>query len=200
MARADSPPPRSDPAPEDDAAVFRAEMGDVRPLAASDKVALRPEPKAPLPLQHQRDELHALAESFNAQPTIDDEQGDASTFLRPGLSRQVLRRLRGGHWVAQDELDLHGYTAAEAKPRLADFLSQALRGGARCVRVIHGKGLRSAAEREPVLRNKVRLWLSQREDVLAYCEARPADGGSGALMLLLRAPRAKGSAQADNEE
>jgi DNA-nicking Smr family endonuclease len=71
---------------------------------------------------------------------------------------------------------------------VAEFLAQALRMGARCVRIIHGKGLRNVNEREPVLKNKVRLWLSQREDVLAYVEARPADGGGGAVVVLLRAP------------
>jgi DNA-nicking Smr family endonuclease len=118
-----------------------------------------------------------------------EEKGDASSFLRSGLSRQVLRRLRSGHWVVQHELDLHGHTTVEAKSRLVEFLALALRRGARCVRIIHGKGLRSLNEREPVLKNKVRLWLSQREDVLAYTEARPADGGSGAVIVLMRAPK-----------
>jgi DNA-nicking Smr family endonuclease len=178
---------------EDAAAVFRDSVGSVRPVAKSGRVLLRPAAKQPVALQRERDEHRALAESLDSAqaPGPDDEKGDATHFLRPGLSRQVLRRLRGGHWVVQEELDLHGLTAVEAKARMAEFLAHALRGGERCVRIIHGKGLRNPSEREPVLKNKVRLWLSQREDVLAYAEARPADGGSGAVVVLLRAPHGK---------
>jgi DNA-nicking Smr family endonuclease len=187
---------------DDAAAVFREAVSDVRPAARTGKVLLRPEPKQPVPLQHQRDETRALAESLStgSGSAPEEEKGDATTFLRPGLSRQVLRRLRGGHWVVQDELDLHGHTAAEAKLRVADFLAQALHAGARCVRIIHGKGLRNLSEREPVLKNKVRLWLSQREDVLAYAEARPADGGGGAVVVLLRAAQAKSNNQQPAED
>jgi DNA-nicking Smr family endonuclease len=185
----------------DASAAFREAVGAVRPVRKTDKVLLRPAPKQPVPLQHQQDETRALAESLgdDSANSAMEEKGDASTFLRPGLSRQVLRRLRGGHWVAQHELDLHGHTAAQAKPRVAEFLAQALRKGVRCVRIIHGKGLRNLSEREPVLKNKVRLWLSQREDVLAYAEARPADGGSGAVVVLLRAASqiTRGASQID---
>ncbi len=182
----------------DDAALFREAVGDVRPVSRSDKALIKPSPKEPLPLQRQRDEDHALAESLRADGTLgEDEKGDASTFLRPGLSRQVLRRLRGGYWAVQEELDLHGHTVNEAKPRLTEFLARALRQGERCVRIIHGKGLSNPHEREPVLKNKVRHWLSQREDVLAYAEARPADGGSGAVIVLLRAAQGKSNNEPD---
>jgi DNA-nicking Smr family endonuclease len=175
----------------EDAELFRAAVGNVLPVTKTDKVVLRAEPKPPLPLQHQRDETRALAESLSTDSgaAATEDKGDTSTFLRPGLSRQVLRRLRSGHWVAKHELDLHGYTTPEAKQRMVEFLALALRQGVRCVRIIHGKGLRNLNEREPVLKNKVRLWLSQREDVLAYAEARPADGGGGAVIVLLRAPK-----------
>lgn len=188
---------------DEDAALFRAAVGNVLPVTKPDRVVLRAEPKPPLPLQHQRDETRALVESLSPDSgaTINDEKGDASTFLRPGLSRQVLRRLRSGHWVAKHELDLHGYTTVESKQHVAEFLALALRQGVRCVRIIHGKGLRNMHDREPVLKNKVRLWLSQREDVLAYTEARPADGGGGAVIVLLRAPQTKSNnlQSAENE-
>lgn len=184
------------PGEDDDAALFRAAVGEVQPVAKADKVVLRVEPKPPLPLQHQRDETRALAESLSTDSgaAATEEKGDTSTFLRPGISRQVLRRLRSGHWAAKHELDLHGHTTAEAKQRMVEFLALALRQGVRCVRIIHGKGLRNLNEREPVLKNKVRLWLSQREDVLAYTEARPADGGGGAVIVLLRAPKTNNEA------
>ena len=98
----------------------------------------------------------------------------------------MARMLRRGHWVIQDEIDLHGLTAPEAHALLAAFLAASLRRGLRCVRVIHGKGLRSK-NREPVLRNKVARWLMQRDEVLAYCQARRTEGGSGAVVVLLKA-------------
>jgi DNA-nicking Smr family endonuclease len=97
----------------------------------------------------------------------------------------VIARLRRGHWVVQDQIDLHGLRVEEARDALAAFLNQALRREQRCLRVIHGKGLGSAG-REPVLKGKVLKWLVQRDEVLAFCQAPPTDGGSGALIVLLR--------------
>ena len=85
----------------------------------------------------------------------------------------------------QSEIDLHGHTTDEAHDALADFLADARQHGYRCVRVIHGKGLTSP-QREPVLKGKVRKWLSHWDDVLAYCEAPRHAGGGGAVLVLLR--------------
>ena len=114
-----------------------------------------------------------------------EAHGDEPNFLRPGLSRQVLRKLRSGTWVIQNQLDLHGLDRHEAREALAGFIARCVKRGVRCVRVIHGKGLGSK-NREPVLKTKVKHWLAQREEVLAYCQARPVDGGSGALVVLLK--------------
>ncbi len=108
------------------------------------------------------------------------------TFLRKGLSSDVLVRLRRGHWSVQAELDLHHLNRDEARDALTEFLNEARTGGLRCVRVVHGKGL-SSPNREPVLKGKVRRWLSQRDEVLAYCEAPRHAGGSGAVLVLLKA-------------
>ena len=116
-----------------------------------------------------------------------------------GMSTQVLRKLRAGFWAVQDELDLHGLRSDEARELLAEFLAGAQRRGQRCVRVIHGKGSRSH-NREPVLKRKVAAWLRQRSEVLAYCEARPAEGGSGAVIVLLQARSAKGEARGARHE
>ena len=97
----------------------------------------------------------------------------------------MLRKLRRGHWVIQSQLDLHGMRREEAREALAEFLKQAVKRGIRCVRVIHGKGLGSV-NREPVLKNKVRNWLVQKEEVIAFCEARNIDGGAGAVLVLLK--------------
>jgi DNA-nicking Smr family endonuclease len=97
----------------------------------------------------------------------------------------VLTKLRRGQWVVQSEIDLHGMTTTQAHDALGDFLSDARTHGWRCVRVIHGKGL-SSPNREPVLKGKVRRWLTRWDDVLAYCEAQQHAGGSGAVLVLLK--------------
>jgi DNA-nicking Smr family endonuclease len=118
------------------------------------------------------------------------ETGEELAFQRNGISPQTLRRLRRGHWVIQDELDLHGLTTAEARPLVVEFLNHCLRNGLRCVRIIHGKGLRSR-NREPVLKQKVANWLMQRDEILAFCQARRTEGGGGAVVVLLKGRRMK---------
>jgi DNA-nicking Smr family endonuclease len=93
--------------------------------------------------------------------------------------------LRRGYWVVQDELDLHGLTREQAKVLLTDFMARCGRRGLRCVRIIHGKGLGSK-NREPVLKQKVAGWLAQRRDVIAFSQARAAEGGAGAVVVLLK--------------
>lgn len=175
---------KSQVAPED-RALFQQEVRDVRPLPDLGKVVHRGKRPSPLPRQSLRDEREALADSLSDQIPWDAETGEEFSFVRPGLSRQLLRKLRRGHWVIQDELDLHGHTSDTARSELAAFIGECCKGGIRCVRIIHGKGLGSK-NREPVLKNKVRHWLTQRDEVLAFCQARPADGGGGAVVALLK--------------
>ena len=100
----------------------------------------------------------------------------------------VLRDLRRGRWIIQDETDLHGLNREEARALLASFLAQSLKRGVRCVRIIHGKGLGSPGK-QAVLRRLVRGWLMQRNEILAYCQAKPQDGGEGAVIVLLSTQR-----------
>ncbi|HTL26981.1 MAG TPA: Smr/MutS family protein, partial [Burkholderiales bacterium] len=116
------------------------------------------------------------------------DSGEELVYLREGYSRQVLRRLRRGHWVVQDSLDLHGMTWQLAAEAVAQFLKENAASGARCVRIVHGKG-RGSKNREPVLKAKLRLWLPRREEVLGFCQAPAAHGGGGALLVLLRPKR-----------
>jgi DNA-nicking Smr family endonuclease len=173
--------------PEQDAHLFREAVKDVLPLRDRGRV-VHPVPRPqPLPQQRMQDDRRVLEDSLSDHAGADAglESGDVLSFLRDGLSPQVLRRLRAGFWSVQQELDLHGARSDEARALLVAFLEEAGQRGHRCVRVIHGKGRRSA-QGEPVLKRRVAGWLAQRGDVLAYCEARPADGGGGAVVVLLR--------------
>ena len=114
------------------------------------------------------------------------EAGDAWSYVRPGMPHQTLRRLRRAHWGIQHNLDLHGCTREEARQQLIAFLDHCTQRKMRCVRVIHGKGL-SSKNREPVLKSRIGNWLMQRTDVLAFCQAKPEDGGGGAVLILLKA-------------
>jgi DNA-nicking Smr family endonuclease len=167
-------------------------FADVTRLAPPNR-ARHANPRPPsIPMQRLADDRAALAASkYGDEPSptawdIGQEQEAQQTFLRSGLGTDVLTKLRRGHWVVQGELDLHGHTSIEAHDALADFLFAARARGWRCVRVIHGKGL-SSPNREPVLKNKARRWLAQRDEVLAYCEAQANAGGSGAVVVLLKA-------------
>ena len=175
---------------EREANLFRASVGEVQPLVTPPKAQLAPARPAPVPAQKQADEHRALAESmsdeFDPESLLDT---DAELgWQRPPLGPDVVRKLRRGHWVIQDELDLHGARSDEARELLGAFLRDAVRRGVRCVRVVHGKG-HGSANRGPVLKGKVRRGLVQRSEVIAFCAARAADGGSGALIVLLQATR-----------
>ena len=171
-----------------DAELFRRNIGDVTPLPPSDKAASSTPLPLSIPRHHMADEEAALRESlsdeFNVDTLLDtDEQ---LSYARPGIGPDTLRKLRRGHWVIQIQLDLHGMRRDEARDALGEFLRNAVKRGMRCVRIVHGKGLGSI-NKEPVLKNKVRNWLVQKEEVIAFCQARAAEGGSGALVVLLKA-------------
>jgi len=172
----------------DDREALRRALAGVKPLARPRRQALRASAPRPVPLQTRRDERAVLAESIAGPLSADEalETGIELTYLRDGLSRQLLRRLRRGHWVVQDDLDLHGMNRVEAAEQVARFVRAAAMRGLRCVRIVHGKGLGSK-NREPVLKGKLRAWLTPRDEVLAYCQAPAAWGGSGALLVLLKA-------------
>ena len=163
--------------------LFRAAVAGVTPLVPPNKVTL--EKPLPRPLPRDADEDRSYQDDLSDSIPYVREAGEPLSFSRPGLQRQTLRHLRRGGSRVEDELDLHGLTVAQARPLLIGFLSRCRANGARHVRIIHGKGLRSATG-EGVLKAMVASWLAQRDDVLAFHEARPADGGSGAVMVLLK--------------
>ncbi len=175
----------------DDAALLREALKGVAPLPDSGRVVHPPGRRDPVASQTARDEAEVLRESLAEEMSVELmlESGEELAYQRQGIDRQVLRKLRRGHWVIQDHIDLHGLRVDEARELLVGFLSEALKSGQRCVRIVHGKGHRSP-NREPVLKKKVAAWLRHRDEVLAYCQALPADGGSGALLVLLKAKTA----------
>ena len=168
-----------------------AAFADVTRLPPRNRAATTRARPAPHARSRLADEREALELSkYGAEPAphawdIGQELEGEQTFVRRGLGRDILVKLRRGHWVVQAVIDLHGMTTAEAHDALSDFLLDARNRGLRCVRVIHGKGLTSP-NREPVLKGKVRRWLMQWDDVLGYCEAPTHAGGSGAVVALLR--------------
>ena len=167
--------------------LFRNAVKEVKPLKHLNRITPQIEKPLPIPHQHLRDEAQALQESLSDEMDIDCllETDDTLSYRREGLNPDVLRKLRRGHWTIQDEIDLHGLRRDEARTLLGTFLRECLQRGHRCIRIIHGKG-HGSVNKEPVLKSKVRVWLVQKEEVLAFCQAKAADGGSGALIVLLR--------------
>jgi DNA-nicking Smr family endonuclease len=168
--------------------LFARSVGPVAPLRHEVRAAVeRPRPH-PFPRQRERDDAAVLREAISDEFDVETllETDDALSFRRPDISPDVVRKLRRGAWSIQAQLDLHGLRRDEAREHLGAFLREADRHGLRCVRVIHGKGNGSPG-REPVLKSKVKTWLAQKSEVIAFAQARAADGGQGALVVLLRA-------------
>ena len=167
--------------------LFELAVGPVKPLTGHRRVlhpriAVPPEPR-----QRQLDEdavmREALSDEFDVETLLHTD--DQLSYHRPGLGPDVMRKLREGHWSIQKHVDLHGLRVDEAREALGRFVRESHQLGLRCVRVVHGKGLGSPG-RAPVLKGRVLRWLVQKKEVLAFVQARPAEGGAGALVVLLR--------------
>ncbi|MFN7666282.1 MAG: Smr/MutS family protein, partial [Inhella sp.] len=167
--------------------LFARSVGPVTPLPDPGLAPATRQRPTPEPRSLARDEQAVLVEAWSDDFDVDSllETDSELSFKRPSLPPQVLSKLRRGHWSIQAELDLHGLRSDEARQALAEFLHACERHGKRCVRVIHGKGHGSPGK-EGVLRVKARRWLVQRDEVLAFVQATPAQGGAGALVVLLQ--------------
>ena len=168
--------------------LFAITVGRVQPLPDKGRAHTAPLPPEPEPKQRQRDERAALRETISDEFSVESllETDEALFYRRPDIGLDVVRKLRRGGWTIQAQVDLHGLRRDEARERLAEFVRDAMAQQLRCVRVVHGKGLGSPG-REPVLKGRVHSWLVQKQEVLAFVQARPAEGGNGALVVLLRA-------------
>ena len=168
--------------------LFIKAAGVVQPLTDKRRAQLKKEQPKPVPVQQQRDAQSALNESMSDEFDIGTllDADEHMSFRRPGIGPDVTRKLRQGQWSIQRQLDLHGLRSEEAREALGQFIREAHRHGIRCVRVVHGKGLGSPGK-TPVLKRRVQSWLVQKNEVLAFVQAKPADGGAGALLILLQA-------------
>ena len=168
--------------------LFLAAVKDAFPLKKNpNKASVKKAKPKPIPYMRNLDEEGALEESqfsdFTEETLLDTD--DSLFFTRNGISRKSIRKLRKGFWSLRDELDLHGFRIFEAREATYTFIKNCVLTDKRCVRIIHGKGLRSIGK-EPVLKSHVKSWLKQSNEVLAFCQAPGRMGGSGALLVLLK--------------
>ena len=175
---------------EAEANLFFRAAGAVKPLPDKRTALFKKERTIPITLQYQRDEKAVLKEALSDEFDVSTllETDEHLSFRRPGIGTDVTHKLRRGDWSIQRQLDLHGMRRDDAREALGHFIRQAHKHGIRCVRVVHGKGLGSPGK-APVLKNRVHSWLVQKNEVLAFVQAKPADGGGGALVVLLMASR-----------
>lgn len=174
-----------DDIPEEERELFRAEMAGVRPLDTDLAAPRKPKPR-PRARFRRADDASVMDEAFDLDPDeFDLETGEELIHAAPGVQKSVMRRLRAGRYRVDAALDLHGLTAEAARGLVRDFLADAGNDGLRCVRIIHGKGLRSG-NRGPVIKRHLAAWLRRHSLVLAFASARPCDGGTGAVYVLLR--------------
>jgi len=171
---------------DEDIRLFRDAIGPVREIRsdASPPSTPRPEPRAHM---LEADEAAVPAELLDLafDPAL-MEVGEELSYLRDGYPPRLLRQLKRGQFSIQDELDLHQMNATAAQSSIASFLAEARQHGLRCLRIVHGKGLRSKAA-GPVLKVLTDRLLRRRDDVVAFASARPAQGGTGAVIVLLKA-------------
>lgn len=184
--RKKSNPPETDTL--DEAEFFKQAMRGTQPIADDNRRhsrATAPKPQLrPKPSAEERLFEGLLDKESGPQDIV---AGEGLAFRRPGLQDRLVKKLRRGQFPREEELDLHGLTVDQARVALADFLAHCQRRQFRCVRIIHGKGLRSG-ERGPVLKSYLGGWLKGYEEVLALCSAQRNEGGSGAVYVLLRNP------------
>lgn len=169
---------------DDDAELFRRTVGAVKRVEWAGAEPRRPRRKA-VPAQSMAEDRAVLDEMLSGDiDPADLETGEELVWRAPGLQERQFRKLRRGQFTIEGQIDLHGLTADEAREAVAGFLADARRSGRRCVRIIHGKG-RGSRHGKPVLKLKLHRWLRQRSDVLGFCSARPVDGGTGAVYVLI---------------
>ncbi len=167
--------------PDDDAELFRQQMQDVAPLTPDNRVRLK------TPARHVRKQPAvepAGDENRFTDTVIEQNVPEILAFSRSGVQQNTLKKLRQGKLPIDDRIDLHGMTAEQARSYLLQFLAECRQSQARVVVIVHGKGYRSR-NNIPVIKALLNRWLRESPEVLAFHSAKPGDGGSGALYVLL---------------
>jgi DNA-nicking Smr family endonuclease len=177
--------PAPKPKPLDDEALFLRAMQGVKPLGVADQFAHPRASVSPWPRKLSPSSPAADEDMSDFWPWDELVQGEQLLFSKPGLRLDALKKLKRGDWPIDAELDLHGETIDSARQKVAHFLALCIARQLRCVRVIHGKGL-SSKEGQPVLKLKLKNWLAQRDEVLAFAQANPFQGCAGAVLVLLK--------------
>lgn len=177
--------------PEAEDLDFREAMSGVKPRPAPAHVELPRVRPSTHPRSSEADERAVLLEMMSDTLDPEDiESGDTLTYRAPGIQDSVWRRLRRGGYRIGAELDLHGMNRDQAREAVAGFLAHCQDRDLRALRIIHGKG-NGSPNSGPVIKALLAGWLRRRKDVLAFCSARPHDGGTGAVYILLRASQRK---------
>jgi DNA-nicking Smr family endonuclease len=175
---------RDKPLP-DDASLFRAEVTGVAPLKATPRVLKTPPKPPPVPRQTRLDDREVMQSLLEpAESSEGLETGEELLYLRDGVQNRVMRQLRRGRYSIMDHLDLHHMNEATARQCMLEFVDASQRRGLACIRIVHGKGLRS--RNGPRLKRMANSVLRRHPAVLAFASCRPADGGTGAVAVLLR--------------
>jgi DNA-nicking Smr family endonuclease len=177
------------PLDDDEVQIFRQAMRQLKGLKPMycDVIMPQSNPVPPIPMQRERELLAIRDEmlSDRFEPYYEVETGEELVFLRSGVQRKILHKLRRGFYSVEAELDLHGMIVPEARRAVVEFLHYCQAKERYCVRIVHGKGYGSS-NKLPVLKNKLNHWLRQRDEILAFCSARQFDGGTGAIYVLLK--------------
>lgn len=162
--------------------LFRKEMAGVKPLKSEQRHQHTPRRK-PIRVR-QNSELVPIVDVFSDAPLREDCP-EQLNFARSGIQPATLKKLRQGKLNIEDEIDLHGMTVDAARDYLRAFLAECEAAGTRVIRIVHGKGYRSKDGRA-LIKGMVNRWLREVPMVLAFCSTVPADGGNGAVYVLLK--------------
>lgn len=167
-----------------DSDLFRQAIGKVKAVEKDTLILTTAEKPKPYPKAKNIQTINSFEESTDLE-VEKLYQEDSLSFIAPGIQKNVLKKLRKGHFGFDATIDLHGLTSQEAKHQLSEFLHFSIEDGHRCVHIIHGKGYRSSND-QPVLKNDINIWLRQHPHVQAFCSTPPKDGGTGAVFVLLK--------------
>ena len=170
---------------KENSTLFRQSIGIVKKMESDNLILTKANKPKPYPKKGDSNDISTFKDSTPDETVEKLLQEDSMQFIAPGVQKNVLKKLRKGHFGLDASIDLHGLTKQEANQHLSKFLHFSFEDGYRCVHIIHGKGYRSPDD-HPVLKNDINVWLRQRPEVLAFCSTPPKDGGTGAVFVLLK--------------